>query len=367
MVPTRDTHPFWMHDEMLATPAALDRALGDPDARARRQAVAERLAGARRVVLTGCGTAYHAALVGASFLRELSGGRIDAYATQAFELAHYAPVSPGSDAALIVLSHSGKPSATNAALARAKANGAFCVTVTGDPNSPAAHDADAVVDTGYAEVKSFTYTISYSLMLLALADIAVNAAIAAGESSAARYAEQVRQIPAWHRAALALEPRIEALARRLARHHRWIFVGAGGNWATALEAALKMQETNYSAAFGMEMEEVLHGPVAALGDSVLVTIAPPGAGRERALDLLRAARILGGETVALGAEGDTELEAAASAYLPLPACAETLSPAPYHAPLHLLSYWLAAAKGTNPDLMRRENERYLATRRSYTL
>ena len=361
MVPTRPAHPFWMHDEMEATPAALDRALGDTDAQAQRQAVAARLASARQVVLTGCGTAYHAALAGASFLAELSGGEIDARAVQAFELAHYTPAPPGPEDALIVLSHSGKPSATNAALVRAHEGGAYCVTVTGDSSSPAAQGADEVIDTGYPEVKSFTYTISYSLMLAVLAELAAEAA---GWQDAA----QVGQIPAWHRAALALEPRIEALARRLADRTRWIFAGAGGNWATALEAALKMQETNYSAAFGMEMEEVLHGPVAALGDSVLVTIAPPGAGRDRALDLLRAARILGGETVALGAEGDAELEAATDTFLTLPSdCPEALSPAPYHVPLHLLSYWLAVAKGTNPDLMRREDARYLEARRSYTL
>ena len=360
MVPTRATHPFWMHDEMLATPAALDRALADTEEQAQRKAIAARLAGARRVVLTGCGTAYHAALAGASFLAKLSGGRIDARAAQAFELAHYTPAPPGPDDVLIVLSHSGKPSASNAALTRARANGAYCVTVTGDAKSPAAQAADAVIDTGYPEVKSFTYTISYSLMLAVLAELAADAA---GQDAA-----QVRQIPAWHRAALALEPRIETLARRLADRNRWIFAGAGGNRATALETALKMQETNYSAAFGMEMEEVLHGPVAALGDSVLVTIAPPGAARDRALDLLRAARILGGETLALGAEGDAELESASDTFLPLPAdCPETLSPAPYHVPLHLLSYWVAVAKGTNPDLMRRQDARYLEARRSYTL
>jgi glutamine---fructose-6-phosphate transaminase (isomerizing) len=96
-------------------------------------------------------------------------------------------------------------------------------------------------------------------------------------------------------------------------------------------------------------------------------IAPPGAGRTRALDLLRAARILESETVALGETGDVEMEGAADSFLALPACPESLSVAPYHVPLHLLSYWLAVVKGTNPDLMRREDARYLEARRSYTL
>jgi len=207
------------------------------------------------------------------------------------------------------------------------------------------------------------YTISYSLMLAVLADTA--AAAAPDGSGAVR--DQVAALPGQHRAALALDGQIADLAARLRGAERWIFAGAGGNLATALEAALKMQETNYTASFGMQMEEVLHGPVAMLGDAVLVAIAPPGAGRARALDLLRAARLLGSETVALGEEGDEELAAAAGAFLPLPRCPEALTPAPYHAPLHLLSYRLALAKGRNPDLMRREEPRYLEARRAYTL
>jgi glucosamine--fructose-6-phosphate aminotransferase (isomerizing) len=128
-----------------------------------------------------------------------------------------------------------------------------------------------------------------------------------------------------------------------------------------------MQETNYTASFGMETEEVLHGPVAALGDAALVVIAPPGPARARALDLLRAARILETETVALGEAGDAELEATCGTFLALPTCTEALSPAPYHVPLHLLSYWMAVVKGSNPDLMRREEPAYLQARQSYTL
>ena len=370
MVPTRTGHPFWMYDEMTAAPDALARLLSpDPAEREHRAALGARIANARRVYLTGCGTAYHAALAGASFLGDFTDGRVDARAVQAFELAQYQRTTPGSDDMLIVLSHSGQPAATNAALTRARSAGAFCLTITGNREGLAARNAQAVLDVGYSAVKSFAYTISYSLMLAALADLAVCAVAAetGDEGTAVLLQSQVQGLTQAHREALALGTDVRALAERFADRNRWIFAGAGGNYATAKEASLKMQETNYTSSFGMEMEEVLHGPVAALGDSVLVVIAPPGAGRTRALDLLRTARILGGATVALGEDGDAELEGAADTYLPLPTCPEVLSPAPYHVPLHLLSYWLAVAKGTNPDLMRREDARYLEARRSYTL
>lgn len=366
MIATRTEHPFWMYDELLATPDALERALTPADAeQAHRADLVRRLQAAKRIYLTGCGTAYHAALVGASLLGALSDGKVHARAVQAFELAHYEQPGPGLDDVLIALSHSGQPTATRAALERARQGGAFCLTVTGNPQSYAAQLADAVLDEGYAEVKSFAYTISYSLMVALLADLAgrLGAALGTGMASAAA----VAAIPAMHRAALALDADVRALAERLGEHGRWIVAGAGGNYATALETSLKMQETSYVAAFGMQLEEVLHGPVAALGDSVLVVIAPPGAARTRAHDVLRAARLLGAPTVALGAAGDGELAEWADSFLGLPECAEALSPAPYHVPLHLLSYWLSAGRGRNPDLMRREDARYLEARRSYTL
>ncbi len=78
MIPTRTGHPFWMHEELQATPAALERALA-PDAAvaAHRDAVAARLASCARIYLTGCGTALHAALAGAALLRDLAGNLVE--------------------------------------------------------------------------------------------------------------------------------------------------------------------------------------------------------------------------------------------------------------------------------------------------
>src|SRR5262249_29878875 len=141
---------------------------------------------------------------------------------------------------LVALSHSGQPTATNAALAAAREAGAYRLTITGNPGSPAATSADAVLDVGYGEVKSFAYTISYSLMLAELASLAAQVAAAASQESAyVAHEAQVRVLPQMHRDALALSDDVQALATCLREHRRWIFAGAGGNYATALEVALK--------------------------------------------------------------------------------------------------------------------------------
>src|SRR5258706_13343953 len=192
------------------------------------------LPGPRRVFLTGCGTAWRAARAGAALLRDLTDGKVDARAVQAFELGNYERGVAAADDALIVFSHSGKPAATNAALASARKNGAYCVTITGDRESLAARNADAVLDTGYGEVKSFAYTISYSLMLAVMAELAARAARQTGAEEAAASDAQVLRLAELECGALRLEGQVRALAERLAGRRPLLFARAGGNYANAL-------------------------------------------------------------------------------------------------------------------------------------
>lgn len=367
MIPTRSQHPFLMHDELMLAPEAIERYLhADEVVQAQRSALAARIAAARRVWLTGCGTAYHAALAGRSLLDDLSKGALDARAVEAFELAHYEHNFSGPADMLVALSHSGRPTATNDALTRANSTGAYCVTITGFSGSPAALAADAVLDTGYSAAQSMAYTISYSLMLVALADLATRATEAMPNMRPSGYAASLAGIASMHRTALATSDAVHQIAHALAHQRRWIFAGGGPNYATALEAALKMQETNYSASIGLQVEEVLHGPIATLGESILVLLAPPGSTRERALELIKSAHLVGTQAVVIGEQGD-DILTAGDFSIALPAVPEALSPLLYHIPVHLLSYWLAVETDANPDVMRRDNAAYLAARQSYTL
>jgi glucosamine 6-phosphate synthetase-like amidotransferase/phosphosugar isomerase protein len=356
-----------MYDELEMAPDAIASYLApDEDEQAHRNTLAQKIASARRIWLTGCGTAYHAALAGRALLTELTDGSVDARAVEAFELAHYERDAPREGDVTIALSHSGRPTATNAALSRARSGGSYGITVTGFADSPAAQNTDSVLNTGYAAAQSMAYTISYSLMLAALADLAVRVTKSSESTSGSDIIASLNEVPALHRQVLGMSPVIREHARRLSGWRRWMFAGAGPEYATSLEAALKMQETNYTASIGLHMEELLHGPVATLGDSVLVVIAPPGPGRDRALDLLQAARMVGAESVAIGEQDDAQL-AQAGAFVGLPSVPAALSPLLYHVPVHLFSYWLAVETETNPDVMRRDDGRYLAARQSYTL
>jgi glucosamine--fructose-6-phosphate aminotransferase (isomerizing) len=364
-IPVRPGHPYCMYDEILAQPDATERLLAADHQQ--RDELATLLAGKTRLFLTGCGTALHAALAGEYLLRWLTDGRRGTRAFQAFELAEYGPAMD-SNTALIVLSHSGTATATIRALEKGKREGAFCLTITAFPESPAAAAADAVLLTGYPQQQSAVYTVSYTLMVALLADLARRIARhLPGERPAQEArASEVDRLPGLLRDALGLEEQMQALAERYQDRQRFFFLGGGPHLVTAREAALKMMEANYTASTGMQIEEFIHGPISSLdARDVAVIFAPPGPSHSRALDILKAARIIGAETIALAEVGDEEIRANATHTIPLPRCAEAPGMLPAIVPLQLFTYYVALARGLNPDLIHRHDERYAAARRGY--
>ena len=364
-IPVRPGHPYCMYDEMLAQPDATAQFLAADSQQ--RDDLAKILAGKTRLFLTGCGTALHAALAGEYLLRWLTAGRRGTRAFQAFELADYGPRMDDTTA-LIVLSHSGTATASIRALDQGKRDGAFCLTITAFPATPAAAAADAILLTGYPQQQSAVYTTSYTLMVAALADLGLRLArqLPASSVDLDTAAAGLARLPDLLRGALRLEAQVQSLAQRYQDRRRFWFLGGGPNMVTAYEAALKMMEANYAAATGMQIEEFIHGPISSLdAQDVVVVIAPPGPSHSRALDILKAAHTIGAETIALAEANDQEITTLATHTIPLPRCAEALSVLPAIVPLQLFTYHLALARGVNPDLIHRHDERYAATRRGY--
>ncbi len=368
-IPIRPGHPYHMHDEIRAQPDATAQLLAADHHQ--RDDLATILAGKTRLFLTGCGTALHAAQAGEYLLRWLTNGQRGTRAFQAFELTEYGP-SMDSNTALIALSHSGTATATIRALEHGKRDGAFGLTITAFPESPAAAAANTVLLTGYPQQQSPVYTVSYTLMVALLADLGLRIGrLATGGNGASQTASEaaaseIARLPNLLRGALALEDQMQRLAQRYQDRQRFWFLGGGPNLVTAYEAALKMMEANYTASTGMQIEEFIHGPISSLdAQDVAVVIAPPGPSHSRALDILKAARIIGAETIALAQADDQEISDAATHLIPLPPCPEPLSILPAIVPLQLLTYHLSLARGLNPDTIHRHDERYAAARRGY--
>jgi glucosamine--fructose-6-phosphate aminotransferase (isomerizing) len=357
----RGNHPYHMIEEIKLQPEVVARAIsitqrGSAD-------VVRLLAGARRIIVTGCGTSFNAASCGAWFLRGFSRGKIDAHAVEAYELATYLPGLRPDDV-IVALSHSGSTTMTIAALERGRRAGCETVLITGFPDSGAGHLARHVLSTGYEEERSWAHTVSYTAALATLAVLANSLAVPEERLDLLPLAMVLTEALGLegiaHRLAVSV---IEAEAR--VGPADVVVAGAGPNEFTAWEARLKLQETSFTRAGASGIEEMLHGPLAAATpDTLLIVIAPGERSTDRALDLTRAAEVIGITPVVLCGEGNAERFENAHR-LVLPDVPEIISPIPFVVPLQLFAYYLAAGKGINPDLLHRDDERYLAARAQY--
>jgi len=249
-----------------------------------------------RVLYTGCGTSFHAAQTGGPAL-------------QALELV----LAPEQEADLLVaVSHEGDTPLT---LEAARAFGGPVWLVTAKPESPLGELADVVVVATPEVERSWCHTASYTCAVATLA---------------ALRGEDVSGLPA----AVG-----DALERRepVSTHERFLIAGAGRDWPTAQEAALKLREGAFVAAEAYETEQLLHGYLAAVDESVRAFVLE-GEGRaaERAAGAVRALRELGCETTLV----------------------PSVHPVVDIVRFQLLTLDLAASRGVNPDHIRRDDERW---------
>ena len=255
-----------------------------------------------RVVFTGCGTSFHAAQTGGEAL-------------QALELV----LAPREADVLVALSHEGTTPLTLEAV-DAFAGEKWCVT--GAADSPIAKACDQVVVVTPELERSYCHTASYTCAVASLT---------------ALRGEDVSWIP--DAVAAALEDPFPFSA-----HERWLVAGAGRDWPTAQEAVLKLREGAFVAAEAHETEQLLHGHLAAVDETVRAFVLE-GAGRaaERASDAVAALRELG--------------------------CDVTLVPTRHPAVdivrFQLLTVALADERGVDPDLIRRDDERWARARAAY--
>lgn len=360
-VDRRSAHPYHMYDEIKEQPRAV--AASFDIVREQGADVGALLARARRIILAGSGTSLHVAQVGAWGLRAFSGDRVDALAVQSYELVTYGPRLRPDDV-LVAVTHSGGSTMTNRGIQRAREAGAETVVITGFPDSPAGLAAAHVLPTGYAEEHSWAHTASYTAAVTALLALANGLAGPEERLDFSPLSDVVHE-------ALQLEEmihRIAASAILMERYHEpsaVVVVGAGVNAYSAHEAVLKLLETSYVHAGAFELEQMLHGPLAAITpDTLVIVLAPAGKETLRAAELVRALQAIGVTPVVLCSDQNAETFGEAHRLL-LPELPEVLSPIPYIVPLQLFSYFLAVGKGANPDLLHREDERYRDARAQY--
>ncbi|MGF1472990.1 MAG: SIS domain-containing protein [Rubrobacteraceae bacterium] len=347
----RDRHPFHMHDAIRSQPEAFVRVVGrnqDP-----ADGFAAEVASCKRLFLVGIGTSYHAARVGEYLLRSYGGG-MPVQAIHAFDFALYGPELTPEDC-VVGVSHRGSKRYTALALGRAREAGCRTALVAGEGAS-----VDAPVGRVFPTVpqeRSAAHTVSYTGAGAVLSLLAGRVGYHRTGETTLPEAVVEKEVPAALREALGFEGAMENLACDHRGRRRIWLAGGGPGAVVAEETALKIKETSYLGAEGMPTETLLHGPFQCVeAEDLFVLVAPTDVAQERTLEVLDLVQEIGGASVIVG--DGVESSPGPAEVVGVPAV-----PAPFSAltclvPLQLFAYYLALARGTNPDSFRAEDPRF---------
>ena len=338
----RERHPFYMHEMILGQPSFLSETLqrlGEADA-------TSFLGRSRRLLVTGCGTSFHAATYGARILQATLAPSWSVNAIHAHDLAFGAAPLQTSTVVLGV-SHSGSTPTTNRALVRAKRAGHRTLAVVGLPDTEIEGIADETLVVGSVHDRSWANTMSYTTQLTAFAAMAAQVSRKRSDLG-----EAVSNLPRIVRKALGCEASIRRLAGRVARANHVTFLASGWDDVTALEAALKIRETCSVSASGYHMEQFLHGPFLSIGRKEPIVMLMSRDDGERAQVIQRALTRSGADVTVVGES--------ARAAIGLPRVRATLRPIVSVIPMQFLAYYAALARKANPDIMRTDIPRLRA-------
>ncbi|MBX3148177.1 MAG: glutamine--fructose-6-phosphate transaminase (isomerizing) [Gemmatimonadales bacterium] len=302
-----------------------------------------------RIVITACGTSWHAGLIGEYMIEELA--RVPVEVEYASEFRYRNPVL--DDRCLVIaISQSGETADTLAAIREAKRRGARVIGLVNVVGSTIAREVDgglylrAGAEIGVASTKAFNSQVAaLAMVALRLARLK-NLSLLQGRefiSALNRLPDQIRQI-------LARAPEIEELAKRYHQATNCLYLGRGVNFPVALEGALKLKEISYIHAEGYPAAEMKHGPIALIDENMpVVIIAPKDAVYSKIVSNVEEVKARKGRVIALVTEGDVEIGKLAEETFPLPATHDLLTPILASVPLQLFSYYVAVLRGCNVD------------------
>ena len=304
----------------------------------------------QRIVITGCGTSWHAGLIGEYMIEELA--RIPTEVEYASEFRYRNPMV--DERTLVVgISQSGETADTLAALREAKRRGARTLGLVNVVGSTIAREVDGGIylhagpEIGVASTKAFTSQIAaLALLTLKLGRLRAVSLLQGRElvRELTRLPERVRQV------LTATAPEVERLAERLMRATNVLYLGRGYNFPVALEGALKLKEISYIHAEGYPAAEMKHGPIALIDDLMpVVFIAPRDAVYQKVVSNVEEVKARGGKVIAIVTQGDTALARLADHRVEIPETPDLLTPVLSVLPLQLLAYYIAVRRGCNVD------------------
>lgn len=314
------------------------------------QDYARKLINARRIIILGCGTSWHAGMVGEYLIEELA--RIPVEVEYASEFRYRNPIIFEDDI-VIAISQSGETADTLAAIEMAKSKGATLLgicNVVGSSIARATHAGSythAGPEIGVASTKAFTSQVTV-LTLLALMLAEKKGTIAA--SRYYRLLHEFNSISEKIEKTLLCNQQVKEIATVFSHANNALYLGRGINFPIAMEGALKLKEISYIHAEGYPAAEMKHGPIALIDEEMPVVVIATRKGQyEKVVSNIMEVKARKGKIIAIVSEGDEQVRGLADYCIEIPECDEMLVPLLATIPLQLLAYHIALLRGCNVD------------------
>lgn len=303
-----------------------------------------------KIILTACGTAFNAGMVGRILIERIA--KIPAVAEIASEFRYSDPIID-ANTTIIAVSQSGETADTLAAMEEARKKGATTWSIVNAIGSQAMRVADGYIsmqagpEIGVASTKAFTAPlIDLYMLAILLADL--REVLPAKERR--RLVKDLRLVPELVGRCLDREEEVEETATLLKNSRDMLYLGRGINMPIAYEGALKLKEISYIHAEAYPAGEMKHGPIALIDkDMPVLAIATRDPWYEKMISQIEQAKARGGIVIAVATEGDDRVESLVDRVLWVPETPWMLSPVITSIPLQILAYHIASKRGLDVD------------------
>ena len=310
----------------------------------------ERFINAKRIIITACGTSYHAGLIAKYAIEEFA--HIPVEVEYASEFRYRKPVIDSSDI-VIAISQSGETADTLAAIQLAKSKGAFIFSICNviGASIPRLSDSGCYTHVGpeisVASTKAFTAQVT-ALTMLALCISKEKKTI--NDNLYLNLVKELSLIPGKIEHILSQDETIKAFSKTFTYAQNFIYLGRGYNYPVAMEGALKLKEISYIHAEGYPAAEMKHGPIALIShDMPVVVIAPHSDTYEKVVSNIQEIKARKGKVISVVTEGDKIVTNMSDFVITIPETEECLTPLLTVIPLQLLAYHIAVAKDCDVD------------------
>ncbi|SHE78969.1 glutamine--fructose-6-phosphate transaminase [Desulforamulus putei DSM 12395] len=310
----------------------------------------EQIKGIKRIMITACGTAYHAGLVGKYVIEQLV--RLPVEVDIASEFRYRDPIID-KDTLVVVVSQSGETADTLAALREARRRGARVVAVTNVIASSVAREADDIIYTWAGPEISVASTKAYTTQLVAMYLLALYLAQERNTLAAGNIKEILGELKSIYAKAQEVLDNVEPIKEFAKQYHKaedTFFIGRGLDYAVALEGSLKLKEISYIHAEAYAAGELKHGTLALIVENIpVIALATQQSLFEKMVSNIKEVKARDASVIALAMAGHTEVEKVADQVLYIPKTHQVLAPILTVIPLQLLAYYMAVYRGCDVD------------------